>query len=78
MEYYQYLLYKVVLRIKQVSTHKTLRMALDVYISSAQDMLATVLSTLFGPRCFFYSLNKGVSIGMSPLRTNKRCLGNRP
>lgn len=63
MEYYQYLLYKVVLSIKQVSTHKTLRMALDVYIIECSRHVSYCAVHMFGPRCVFHSPNKGVSIG---------------
>lgn len=40
-------------------------------------MLTTVLSTYFGSEFFFHSLDKRVNLGVSLLRTNKRCLGDR-
>lgn len=77
MRYDQYLLYKVVLRIRQVGTHKTLGMALDGDILSAQDMLAAVLSTCLSPEGVSHRSYKGFNGGLSPPMTKKRCLGDK-
>ena len=45
-----------------------------IYVLSAQDALATLVST-FVSRWFLHSLDKGVGVGV---RANRRCFGDRP